>query len=70
MSLPPYLFSTHLPQKTFVRNVCRKENFLHFKCYAVVISLILHEPFFKSQNKEENANILGNIHKKQLILEL
>ena len=69
MSLPPYLFSTHLPQKTFVRNVCRRK-FPPFQMLCSFISLILHEPFFKSQNKEENANILGNIHKKQLILEL
>ena len=69
MSLTTLLFSTHLPQKTFVRNVCRKK-FPPFQMFCSFISLILHEPFFKSKNKEDTADISENIHKIQLILKL
>ena len=38
--------------------------------FCSFISLILLEPFFKSKNKEDTADISGNMHKIQLILEL
>ena len=49
-------------QKTFVReNLLLKGKFPPFETFCCVISLILYEHFVKSENKEDTANISGNM---------
>ena len=48
----------------------RKRKFPPIQTFCSFTSLILQESFFESKNKEDTADISGNVHKKQPILEL
>ena len=50
------------PSKSICQKRLQKRKFPPFQTFSSFISLVLHEPFFKSKNQEDTADI-GNIHK-------
>ena len=69
------------PKKLLLETFAEKKKFPPLQTLCSFISLILYEPFAKSENKEDTADISENmqfsygiqqnkIHKKQPIIEL